>query len=60
MKDLLKNFLIAKSVEEAAREGRIAAEEAIIAKMGNLKLEGTTTRRSKTTKSPSQQTHPDA
>ncbi len=45
MKDLLKNFLIAKSVEEAAREGRIAAEEAIIAKMGNLKLEGTTTKK---------------
>lgn len=44
MKDLLKNFLIAKSIEEAAREGRIAAEEAIIAKMGNLKLEGTTTK----------------
>lgn len=44
MKDLLKNFLIAKSIEDAAREGRIAAEEAIIAKMGNLKLEGTTTK----------------
>ena len=44
MKDLLLNFLIAKSNEEAAREGRIAAEEAIIAKMGNLKLEGTTTK----------------
>ena len=44
MKDLLKNFLIAKGIEEAAREGRIAAEEAIIAKMGNLKLEGTTTK----------------
>ena len=44
MKDLLLNFLIAKSNEDAAREGRIAAEEAIIAKMGNLKLEGTTTK----------------
>ena len=44
MKDLLKNFLIAKGIEEAARKGRIAAEEAIIAKMGNLKLEGTTTK----------------
>ena len=44
MKDLLKNFLIAKSNEDAARERRIAAEKAIIAKMGNLKLEGTTTK----------------
>lgn len=44
MKDLLKNFLIAKGIEEAAREGRIAAEEAIIKEMGNLKLEGTTTK----------------
>jgi len=44
MKDLLQNFLIAKSIEDAAREGRIAAEEAIIKEMGTLKLEGTTTK----------------
>jgi hypothetical protein len=43
MKDLLKNFLIAKSIEEAARAQRVAAEVAIADAMGNIKLEGTTT-----------------
>ena len=44
MKHLIQDFLTAKAVEEEARAQRVAAEEAIIAKMGNLKLEGTTTK----------------
>ena len=44
MKQLLKDFLIAKGIEKAARQRRVELEEAIAQAMGELKLEGSTTK----------------
>ena len=44
MKQLVKDFLIAKNDEEAARQRRVRVEEAIAQAMGGLKLEGSTTK----------------
>jgi len=43
MKDLITKFLKLKKAEEAARNKRVVAEEAIAQAMGELKLEGTKT-----------------